>query len=115
MLIGGASVKLNYYKVFSMQLCCPKYGGEMKFISFINEYLVIRLILKKFLNFGNNFTIITKYLKSNFFSSKIRGQLESSRPEWFEGLAITPVEERCRYIDRTVSGQSALHGCLKDI
>jgi hypothetical protein len=27
-------------------LCCPKCGGEMKIISFINEYLVIRQILK---------------------------------------------------------------------
>ncbi len=27
-------------------LCCPKCGGEMKIISFINEYLVIRQILE---------------------------------------------------------------------
>ena len=26
--------------------CCPKCGGEMKIISFINEYLVIRQILE---------------------------------------------------------------------
>ncbi len=27
-------------------LCCPKCGGEMKIISFINEFLIIRQILE---------------------------------------------------------------------
>ena len=43
---------------------------------------------------------------------KIKGQLDSSRSEWFEGWTITPEDDGTTVLTGRVADQSALHGVL---
>ena len=46
---------------------------------------------------------------------RVRGKLDSSRSEWFEGWTITPEEDGTTTLSGWVADQSALHGVLTKI
>ena len=43
---------------------------------------------------------------------KVKGKLDSSRSEWFEGWTITPEDDGTTVLTGRVADQSALHGVL---
>jgi hypothetical protein len=49
------------------------------------------------------------------YQIRVRGQLDQSRSEWFDGLAITLVENGETILSGTVRDQAALHGLLGKI
>ena len=46
------------------------------------------------------------------YQIKIKGRLDSSRSEWFEGWTITPEDEGTTLLTGWAGDQSALHGVL---
>ena len=46
------------------------------------------------------------------YQIKVKGQLDSSRSEWFEGWTITPEDDGTTLLTGQVADQSALHGVL---
>ena len=46
------------------------------------------------------------------YQIKVRGKLDSSRSEWFEGWTITQEEDGTTVLTGRVADQSALHGIL---
>ena len=46
------------------------------------------------------------------YQIKVKGQLDSSRSEWFEGWTITPEEDGTTVLTGRVADQAALHGML---
>ena len=46
---------------------------------------------------------------------RVRGRLDSSRSEWFEGWTINPEEDGSTELAGWVADQSALHGMLVKI
>jgi hypothetical protein len=46
------------------------------------------------------------------YQIRVKGQLDSSRSEWFEGWTITPEEGGTTLLTGRVADQSALHGML---
>ena len=46
------------------------------------------------------------------YQIKVKGQLDSSRSEWFEGWMITPEKDGTTVLTGRVADQSALHGVL---
>ena len=46
------------------------------------------------------------------YQIKVKGQLDSSRSEWFEGWTITPKDDETTLLTGRVADQSALHGIL---
>lgn len=44
--------------------------------------------------------------------SKVKGRLDSSRSQWFEGWTITPEEDGTTILTGQVADQAALHGVL---
>ena len=49
------------------------------------------------------------------YQIKVKGQLDSSRSEWFEGWTITPDDSGSTVLTGRVADQSALHGVLLKI
>ncbi|MFC2014618.1 hypothetical protein ACFLUP_01350 [Chloroflexota bacterium] len=43
---------------------------------------------------------------------KVKGQLDSSRSDWFEGWTIAPEKDGTTMLTGRVTDQSALHGVL---
>lgn len=46
------------------------------------------------------------------YQIKVKGQLDKSRSEWFEGWTITPEDDGTTLLTGQVADQSALHGVL---
>ena len=46
------------------------------------------------------------------YQIKVKGQLDKSRLEWFEGWTITPEEDGTTVLTGQVADQAALHGVL---
>ncbi|UCB44112.1 MAG: hypothetical protein JSV77_05645 [Dehalococcoidales bacterium] len=46
------------------------------------------------------------------YQIKVKGKLDSSRSEWFEGWTITHEEDGTTVLSGQVADQSALHGVL---
>lgn len=46
------------------------------------------------------------------YQIRVKGQLDSSRSEWFEGWTITPEDGGITVLTGRVADQSALHGVL---
>jgi len=46
------------------------------------------------------------------YQIKVKGRLDNSRSEWFEGWTITPDEDGNTILTGRVADQSALHGVL---
>jgi len=51
-------------------------------------------------------------MTQGIYRIKVKGQLDSSRSEWFEGWTITPDEDGNTMLTGRVADQSALHGVL---
>ena len=49
------------------------------------------------------------------YQVKVKGQLDSSRSEWFEGWSITSEDDATTVLTGWVADQSALHGVLTKI
>jgi hypothetical protein len=49
------------------------------------------------------------------YQIQVKGQLDSSRSEWFEGWTITPDDSGSTVLTGLVADQSALHGVLLKI
>ena len=49
------------------------------------------------------------------YQIRVKGQLDASRSEWFEGWTITPQEDGITLLAGQVADQSALHGILSKI
>lgn len=54
-------------------------------------------------------------LESQVYQIRIKGHLNSSWSEWFEGLSITPEEDGTTVLTGPVADQPALHGLLVKI
>ena len=52
---------------------------------------------------------------SAYYEIRVKGQLDPSWGEWFEGFSITPMPEEETRITGWVQDQSALHGILARI
>ncbi len=52
---------------------------------------------------------------SAFYEIRVKGQLDPSWSDWFEGLSIAPQPEGETLISGWVANQSALHGILARI
>ena len=46
------------------------------------------------------------------YQIRVKGQLDKSRSEWFEGWTITPEDDETTLLTGRVADQSALHGVL---
>lgn len=53
--------------------------------------------------------------ESQVYQIRIKGQLDGSWSEWFEGLSITPEEDGTTVLTGSVADQPALHGLLARI
>ncbi|MFC1873952.1 hypothetical protein ACFLYX_01485 [Chloroflexota bacterium] len=51
-------------------------------------------------------------MTQGIYRIKVKGQLDSSRSEWFEGWTITPEKDGTIMLTGRVADQSALHGVL---
>jgi hypothetical protein len=51
-------------------------------------------------------------MTQGIYRIKVKGRLDSSRSEWFEGWTITPDEDGNTLLTGRVADQSALHGVL---
>lgn len=54
-------------------------------------------------------------MTQGIYQIKVKGQLDSSRSEWFEGWTITPEDDGTTVLTGRVADQSALHGVLLKI
>jgi len=54
-------------------------------------------------------------LESQVYQIRIKGYLNSSWSEWFEGLTLTPEEDGTTVLTGPVADQPALHGLLVKI
>lgn len=54
-------------------------------------------------------------MAQGIYQIKVKGQLDSSRSEWFEGWTITPDDSGSTVLTGPVVDQSALHGVLLKI
>jgi hypothetical protein len=50
-----------------------------------------------------------------FYEIKVKGQLDSSWSDWFDGLAVSPYEDGYTILSGPVPDQAALHGILARI
>ncbi|MFC1964732.1 hypothetical protein ACFLWG_01845 [Chloroflexota bacterium] len=51
-------------------------------------------------------------MTKGIYRIKVKGQLDTSRSEWFEGWTITPEPDGNTLLTGPVADQSALHGVL---
>ena len=51
-------------------------------------------------------------MTQGIYRIKVKGQLDSSRSEWFEGWTITPEEDGTTMLTGQVVDQATLHGVL---
>jgi hypothetical protein len=51
-------------------------------------------------------------MTQGIYQIKVKGQLDSSRSEWFEGWTITLEEDGTTVLTGRVADQAALHGIL---
>ena len=49
------------------------------------------------------------------YQIRVKGQLDASRSEWFEGWTITPEDNETTLLTGRAADQSALHGILSKI
>jgi hypothetical protein len=54
-------------------------------------------------------------MTQGLYQIKVKGGLDSSRSEWFEGWTITPEKDGTTQLAGWVTDQSALHGVLAKI
>ncbi|MFC1873954.1 hypothetical protein ACFLYX_01495 [Chloroflexota bacterium] len=51
-------------------------------------------------------------MTQGIYQIKVKGQLDSSRSEWFEGWTITPEHDGTTTLTGQVADQAVLHGML---
>jgi hypothetical protein len=51
-------------------------------------------------------------MAQRIYQIKVKGQLDSSWADWFDGWTITPEEEGTTLLSRQDADQAALHGVL---
>jgi len=51
-------------------------------------------------------------MAKGIYQIRVKGQLDSSQSDWFEGWIITPEEDGTTFLIGSIVDQSALHGVL---